>query len=148
MKKLMLAAFVLALAPLGASAAGKYELGLILGEPTGISAKTDLAGGGAVAAAVAWSFSGEDRLTLHADRLWYKHGVIKVSEGRLPMYYGIGGRLKLEDKSKAGVRFPVGLQYFFPDVRFTAFGEIVPILNVAPDTDVDVAVAVGFRVIF
>lgn len=148
MKKIIAAAFVLALAPLCASAAGKYELGLIVGEPTGISAKTDLAGGGAVAAAVAWSFSGEDRLTLHADRLWYKYGVLKVSQGRLPLYYGIGGRLKLEDKSKAGVRFPVGLQYFFSDVRFTAFGEIVPILNVAPDTDVDVAVAVGFRVIF
>lgn len=148
MKKTMIAAFVLALAPVCASAAGKYELGLIVGEPTGISAKTDLKGGGAVAAAVAWSFSGEDKLSLHADRLWYKNDVFKVSQGRLPMYYGIGGRLKLEDKSKAGVRFPLGLQYFFSDVRFTAFGEIVPILNVAPDTDVDVAAAVGFRVIF
>ena len=147
MKKLLITVFVLALTPLCASAAEKYELGLIVGEPTGISAKADLKGGGAVAAAVAWSFSGADRLSLHVDRLWYKQDVFKVSRGRLPMYYGLGGRLKLEDKSVGGVRFPVGLQYFFPDARVTLFGEIVPILNVTPDTDVDLAIAIGFRVL-
>lgn len=145
---IILAAAFCAAAPLGASAAPKYELGVIVGEPTGLSGKMNLADGGAVDAALAWSTSDDDSLSFHADRLWYRHGVFSPSQGTLPVYYGVGGRIKLEDKSRVGVRFPVGLQYFFSDVRFTAFGELAPILDLVPDTEFRLSVAVGFRVIF
>ena len=56
--------------------------------------------------------------------------------------------MKLEDKSRVGVRFPVGLQYFFSDVRFTAFLELAPILDLVPDTEFRLSAAAGFRVIF
>lgn len=146
---IILAAAFCAAAPQGASAAQqKYELGIIVGEPTGLSGKADLAGGGAVDAAVAWSTSGEDKLSFHADRLWYKRDVFTPKEGSLPVYYGVGGRIKLEDKSRLGVRFPVGLQYFFKDARFTAFFEIAPIMDVVPDTEFRLSAAAGFRIVF
>lgn len=146
MKKIFMAGAFCAICALPAAAGDSgYELGVIIGEPTGISAAAPLKGGGALAAAVAWSFSGEDRLNLQADRLWYKNDVFAPKEGRLPLYYGIGGRLKLESKSVVGVRFPVGLQYYFKDVRVSAFIEAAPILDLLPDSDVNFGAAVGFR---
>ncbi|OGR81769.1 MAG: hypothetical protein A2X32_09820 [Elusimicrobia bacterium GWC2_64_44] len=143
-----LGAALCAAAPAGASAAQKYELGVIVGEPTGLSGKMDLAGGGAMDAALAWSTTGEDKLSFHADRLWYKRDVFSPKEGSLPVYYGVGGSIKLEDKSRLGARFPVGLQYFFKDVRFTAFLELAPIMDLLPDTEFRLSAAAGFRIIF
>lgn len=136
------------LLPCFASAAGKYELGAIAGEPTGLSAKMSLPGGGAVDAALAWSFSGEDKLSVHADRLWYREGVFSPKQGSLPLYYGLGARVKLEDKSLVGARFPVGLQYYFKDVKFTVFAEVAPILDLLPDTELRLSAAAGFRIVF
>lgn len=147
MKKAYLLAAVAVLCPSFCFAGNKYELGIIVGEPTGISAKQNLGGDRAVAAAAAWSFSGEGSLSLHADHLWFRNDVILVKKGRLPVYYGLGARLKLQDKSLAGARFPVGLQYFFSDPRFTVFAEIVPVLDLVPDTEFGLNAAIGFRVL-
>lgn len=149
MKKMIIAAAVLAAAgPAAALEARGYELGVIVGEPTGVSGKMELADGTALDAAAAWSFSGKDKLSLHADKLWYRRDVFKVKTGRMPLYYGVGARLKLEDKSKVGIRMPIGAQYYVPDSRLTFFGELAPILDLAPDTDLEFSAAIGFRVVF
>jgi len=129
------------------SAGNKYELGVIVGEPTGLSAKQNLGGNKALDAAAAWSFSGEKSLSLHSDYLWFRNEVIKVEKGRLPLYYGVGARLKLQDRSVIGARFPVGLQYFFQGGKFTCFLEIAPILDLLPDTEFGFNAAIGFRVL-
>lgn len=143
MKQLLLCVCIVCAAA-ACSAAETQELGFILGEPTGISYKRSLGANRAMDAAAAWAFSGPDRLHLHADHLWFKNDVFKEG-ARLPLYYGVGGRLKLEDKSKLGVRLPVGLQYFIPESRLTLFVEIAPILDLAPDTDVELNAAAGLR---
>jgi len=142
---LLISAFLLL--PSFCSAGDKYELGIIIGEPTGLSAKQNLGGNKALDAAAAWSFSGEKSLSLHSDYLWFRNDVFKVEKGRLPLYYGVGARLKLQDKSVIGARFPIGLQYFFPAERFTIFLEIAPVLDLLPDTDFDLNAAIGFRVL-
>lgn len=147
MKNVCLLAAVVLFLPSLCSAGNKYELGIILGEPTGLSAKQNLGGDKAVDAAAAWSFSGEKSLSLHSDYLWFRNNVFKVEKGRLPLYYGVGARLKLQDKSLIGARFPIGLQYFFPAERFTVFLEIAPVLDLFPDTDFDLNAAIGFRVL-
>ncbi|MBU2573060.1 MAG: hypothetical protein KKH28_03165 [Elusimicrobia bacterium] len=147
MKNAWLLAAAVLLYPSFCSAGNKYELGLIVGEPTGISAKQNLGGNKAVDAAAAWSFSGEKSLSLHSDYLWFRNDVFKVEKGRLPLYYGLGARVKLKDKSLVGARFPVGLQYFFKDERFTIFAEIAPILDLLPDTEFRLNAAIGFRVL-
>ena len=147
MKQISLAAAVTLLCASFCFAGNKYELGVIAGEPTGISAKKELGGNKAVDAAAAWSLSGKKELTLHTDHLWFRNDVFTVKKGRLPLYYGLGARAKLESESRVGARFPVGLQYFFRAERFTFFFEIVPILDLIPDTDVNVNAAIGFRVL-
>jgi hypothetical protein len=149
MKRTILAAVLFGAPwPSPAAEAKSYELGVIVGEPTGVSGKMELADGTALDAAAAWSFSGRDKLSLHADKLWYRHDVFKVKTGRMPLYYGVGARLKLEDKSKVGVRMPVGAQYYLPDSKLTFFGELAPILDLAPDTDLEFSAAIGLRVVF
>lgn len=147
MRNICLLAAVVIFCPALCSAGNKYELGFIVGEPTGISAKQNLGGDKALDAAAAWSFSGEKSLSLHSDHLWFRNNVFKVEKGRLPLYYGIGARLKLQDRSLIGARFPIGLQYFFPEERFTVFIEIAPVLDLFPDTDFDLNAAIGFRVL-
>ena len=147
MKKIYLLVAAFLLLPSFCSAGDKYELGIIIGEPTGLSAKQNLGGNKALDAAAAWSFSGEKSLSLHSDYLWFRNEVIKVEKGRLPLYYGVGARLKLQDRSVIGARFPVGLQYFFQGGKFTCFLEIAPILDLLPDTEFGFNAAIGFRVL-
>lgn len=77
-----------------------------------------------------------------------------MDEGRLPVYYGIGGRIKLKNKEKGsdddkiGIRVPVGLAYEFSSRKADIFLEIVPILDLAPKSRVTINAALGVRYYF
>ena len=131
-----------------AAAQGNFGLGIILGEPTGVSAKLWLSDRTAVDAAAAWSFSDEAAFHIHADFLLHNFDLITVEKGRLPIHFGIGGRLKFEDDTKLGIRIPVGLTYIFEDAPIDVFFEVVPILDVAPDTEFEANAAIGARFFF
>ena len=98
--------------------------------------------------AIAWSFGKEDALHLHADMLMHNPDLIAVTQGSLPIYYGLGVRIKLEEKSKLGVRIPVGLAYQFVKAPFDLFLEIVPLLDLVPATDFGLNAAIGVRYYF
>ena len=123
-------------------------IGIILGEPTGLGFKYWTGESSAFDGAVAWSFVKVDALHLHGDMLFHNPDLIKVSQGALPVYYGIGARIKLEEKSKIGIRIPVGLSYQFAKAPFDIFLEIVPLLELAPATDFDLNFAIGVRYYF
>jgi hypothetical protein len=123
-------------------------LGVILGEPTGVSFKTWLKKTHAIDAAAAWSFGREDALHLHADYLIHNYSLLTFDKTTIPLYYGIGGRLKFENNSRFGVRFPVGITVFIREAPIDLFLEVVPILNLAPDTDFDMNAAIGARYYF
>jgi hypothetical protein len=125
-----------------------FGLGVILGEPTGISSKLWTGHGTAIDGAVAWSFDKESSMHVHGDFLLHKLRLSDVDKGELLPYYGIGGRIKFEDDSKVGVRFPLGIDYLFDRSPFDFFLEIVPILDLAPSTDFSLNGAIGFRYFF
>ena len=131
-----------------AAAQGNFGLGIILGEPTGVSGKLWLTDRTAVDMAAAWSFSDEEAFHLHADYLLHNFDLISVSQGRLPIHFGVGARVKFEDESKLGVRVPVGLTYIFDGAPLDIFFEIVPILDLIPDTEFDANAAIGIRFYF
>ena len=147
-----LGACLLALALAGAAPApGAVRgtgLGLILGEPTGISLKSWLGRRTAFDAAAAWSFDRNGSFHIHADYLIHDFNLIKTRRGRLPVYYGIGGRIKLEDKTRVGVRLPLGMCYIFDDAPFDIFLELGPVFDLAPRTELTVAGFIGFRYYF
>ena len=125
-----------------------FGLGIILGSPTGLSAKLWLNKNNALDAAVAWSFGGKGRLQLHGDYLWHNFSLIKVEEGNFPLYYGLGFRVNFGDETEAGVRFPIGLNYLFSRVPFDIFIEVVPVLQVVKKTDFEIDGAIGARFFF
>jgi len=123
-------------------------LGFMVGEPTGISFKKWVGSTTAIDGAVAWSFSGQDSLHLHADYLVHNFDMIKVERGRLPVYFGLGARLKLEDRTKFGVRIPIGVCYLFEKATLDVFFELVPIFDLVPDTGFGISGSIGIRYYF
>lgn len=127
---------------------GSFGLGLILGEPTGVTAKLWLGGRNAFVAAAAWSFANETAFHVHGDYLWHFFDRVRIEEGRIPLYVGIGGRIKDRNDTDVGVRFPFGATYLFDDAPVDVFLEVVPILDVAPESEVRMNAAAGVRYYF
>lgn len=155
----MVMAALLSVAAVAAAQDG-IGVGAILGEPTGISIKKWISKDQAIDAAAAWSFSDNDSFQLHADYLIHNFGVLNTGTlgGKLPLYYGIGARIKFENNDNRsghddndtllGVRVPFGISYIFAKAPVDLFAEIVPILDLAPDTDLDINAAIGARFYF
>ena len=125
-----------------------FGLGILLGEPTAISLKKWTGSRTAIDGGVGWSFGGINKLHLHADYLVHNFNLIKVEKGRLPVYYGLGVRLKLEDNSRFGFRIPVGINYIFEKVSLDIFFELVPMFDLVPDTEFKIGWGVGIRYYF
>jgi hypothetical protein len=125
-----------------------FGLGIIIGEPTGLSFKKWTSRTQAFDAALAWSFEGDNAFHLHGDYLFHNYRSIRIDRSTIPFYYGIGFRLKFEDENKFGVRLPLGVTLFIREVPVDLFLEIVPILNLAPSTDMDLNIAFGARYYF
>lgn len=123
-----------------------FGLGVMLGEPTGVSVKVWTGNQSAFDVGAAWSLSGSrEALHLHADIL--RHSWFPDTEN-VAFYYGIGGRVILTEKAHAGVRIPLGLTYVFEEIPFDLFVEAVPIFDLAPDTEFAGNGAVGIRYYF
>ncbi len=151
MKKIIFPAILVLLLMLalpGIAQDKKFGLGIILGEPTGIIAKYWTGRTTAFDFAGSWSFEGEDSLHLHVDYLFHSFNLFKVDRGKLPIYYGIGARLSLQDKTRFGIRLPVGISYMFDKAPFDIFVEIGPVMDVIPATDLHVFGFIGFRYYF
>lgn len=153
MRKILLGALliIITLCSSISAANDRFGLGIIIGEPTGPCFKVWTSGTTAIDGALAWSLGKNSSLHLHVDYLIHKFSLIKVERGRLPFYFGIGGRMKFveDDKDdKIGVRFPIGLEYLFETVSIDIFIEIVPVLDLLPDSDFDMNAALGARYFF
>jgi hypothetical protein len=136
-------------APAGDNRSG-IGAGIIIGEPTGLDGKFWLSSATAIQSAVAWSTSNNASLHFTLDYTVHKWGLIDVERGSLPIYFGVGGRLRLRDgrDDDVGVRIPIGLVYQFANDPFDIFLEVVPIMDLAPDTDFSANVALGARLFF
>lgn len=127
-----------------------FGLGVILGEPTGISGKYWVTSNIAVDGAAAWSFASDDGVQLHADVLYHKFDLFNVKTGKLPIYFGAGARIKftIDDDNRFGMRVPVGIDYIFENVPLDIFFELVPIIDFAPSTKFAFNGGVGVRYFF
>ena len=125
---------------------GNFGIGAILGGPTGISVKFWVSERNALDGALSWTSSGSSHF--HFDYLWHDFTRFKAKKGSLPLYYGVGGRFNFDRKNKFGVRGAIGVAYLFADVPLETFFEIVPFLQLIPDTDAGMDVAIGIRYLF
>jgi len=125
-----------------------FGLGFIVGEPTGLDAKVFMNNEHALEFGMAWSLSGQNELHLQGDYLWHRYGLFDIKNGdEMPLYFGVGARLMFRENLDDifGIRFPIGLAYMFTNYPFDIFAEIVPILDLTPDSDFDLEGAIGAR---
>lgn len=127
-----------------------FGLGIMIGQPTGFSAKYWLNNENAVDFGLAYSFIGNDKgFSLHSDYLYHINGFSK-SHIKLPVYYGFGARIRAVDNSKTylGARGVVGLVYMDNTAPFDVFLEMAPIFNLFPETSLNFDLALGLRYYF
>ncbi len=125
-----------------------FGLGIILGDPTGLSFKVWQSNKIAYDAALAWSLGKHNNIHIHVDYLVHNYDIIRVQKGKLPFYFGIGGRLEARDESVLGLRIPLGMNYLFAKVPIDLFLELVPTLNIIPKTGFDLEGGIGARYYF
>ncbi|MFO8029848.1 MAG: DUF3996 domain-containing protein [Cyclonatronaceae bacterium] len=123
-------------------------LGAILGDPTGVSLSYWTSNANAFSAGAAWHFVNNPSMHLHVDYLFYRFDIIQPSQGSLPLYFGLGGRIRFDNNDTFGVRFPLGIAYHFKDDPLEIFLEIVPVLDLVPGTDVNGNSGIGIRYYF
>lgn len=144
-------------APRRASAeGGPFGLGLILGSPTGLSAKLYLNRRNAIDFALGFAFLNRRGIALHADYLW--HPVMLASDEAffLPLYFGIGARILDHDRNEddgdfhLGARAPVGILFDFKTVPLDVFLEVALVIDIIQDHGdvVDLNAGVGARYYF
>jgi hypothetical protein len=125
-----------------------FGLGVLLGEPTGLSAKAWLGDVSAVDGAAAWSFQGEDSFYFHSDYLLHYADWPVSDAGILSGFAGIGGKLHLEEDLRLGLRIPFGLSYSFDSVPVELFIEFAPGVDLIPATQGAFTGGLGVRYYF
>ncbi|MEQ9091040.1 MAG: hypothetical protein RIE52_08105 [Balneola sp.] len=126
--------------------AGKTGLGVMIGEPTGITLKSWTSQNTAFDVGLAWSLSGNDDIYVHADHQWHKP--LEVEKGNLAFFYGIGARAIFSNDTFFGARIPLGLSYLAPEAPLEFYLEVAPVINLIPDTDGDADGGIGIRYYF
>ncbi|MCU0373381.1 MAG: DUF3996 domain-containing protein [Ignavibacteria bacterium] len=147
MKKASLAVFILLVFAAVTNSQNKFGLGIIVGEPTGLSGKLILSDNSAVDGALGWSFYKYGSIHIHGDYLYNFTRIIP----EVPLYIGVGGRIKMkntdedEDDVRLAVRVPVGIAYEPSSAPVDVFLELVPMLDLVPASDFSFNAAIGVR---
>jgi hypothetical protein len=138
-----------------------FGLGVIVGEPTGLSAKLWTSRANAFDFGLGWSIGGDrigkhedpydggTRIHFHMDYLWHAFDAIHSSE-RFPLYYGIGGRINSGGGYDASVaiRGVFGIAWLPHNTPIDVFLELVPALQIVPSTGFGIDAGIGARYYF
>ena len=139
----------------------KFGLGLIVGEPTGISAKLWTSHTTAFDFGLGWSvggdrigkydgyYNGGSRVHFHMDYLWHAFEAIHSNE-RFPIYYGIGGRINTGAgyNSSIAVRGVIGIAWMPRETPIDIFFELVPSLQLTSSAGLAIDAGLGARYFF
>lgn len=135
----------------GASS-GDQGVGVMLGNPTGVSGKFWLDDRVAIDGAFGIAQGELDThvtLLLHDEQLLKTLGIQKTSSAKvLPVYIGAGPRILFDDDTEVGLRVPLGLSYFPDKSEWEFFGELAPVIRFTPSSGLDLDFAVGARYYF
>ncbi len=125
-----------------------FGLGLILGEPTGISAKYWLNERNAYDLGLGFLAIGSNSYaTLHIDYLHHLRNIFNTTEN-VYLHYGFGGKLGFGGEKNFGVRGIIGIDWQSNKIPIDIFLEIVPIFELIPKAALSSDAALGGRFYF
>lgn len=127
--------------------------GIIVGDPTGLSLKSWISPKSAITVGAAWSFQHDGSILLWADYTLHSFNITGSSDpGSLAFYYGIGGKVgfvdRNDDETVIGARVPLGLMLPIGDSPVEVFLELVPTVDLSPDSDFGVNGGIGVHFFF
>lgn len=139
----------------------KFGLGVMVGEPTGLSAKLWTSSTTAFDFGLGWSVGGDrigrydgyydggSRIHFHMDYLWHAFDAIRATE-RFPLYYGIGGRINTGAgyRNSVAVRGVFGIAWLPRETSMDVFLEVAPSLQLSPSSGFGMDAALGARYFF
>ncbi len=136
---------------------GVFGVGLVLGEPTGVSMKYYLSNDTAVDAAVGGAFIGKG-IQVHADFLWHPWVLESKPSFSLPAYFGVGARILDrnggggdQDHVRLGVRGVGGVLFDFTEIPLDVFLEVAGVADYRTKGDafgLDINLGAGVRYYF
>ncbi len=127
----------------------RHELGIILGEPTGLSYKYWLSTASAIHTSAAWSFFPDQLFDLHTDYQIHLFNTFTMPKGSLPVFFGAGITLRAAaDRTVLGLRAITGLNYYFEKVPIALFCELAPRFDLIPTTGAGLNGGIGIRYCF
>lgn len=125
-----------------------FGLGVIIGEPTGISAKGWISSRNAIDAGLAYSFIQNGHFHLHADYLWHFPDVFRSVE-QFTLHAGVGGRLAAgRGNGVFGARIVGGIAWLPRNAPIDIFLEVAPIFDLIPATEFRANAGIGVRYYF
>ncbi len=125
-------------------------LGVMLGEPSGLSGKYWISENNALDFAIGAGFLGNNSgISLHADYLYHVNDLLKWKY-KSTFYYGFGLRMRLPSNSPSaiGVRGVAGIVMLVRDLPIDVFFELAPSFRLLPTTGLDLDIAIGGRYYF
>lgn len=140
-----------------------FGLGIMIGAPTGLSAKYYLSEKTALDFGLGvqhrWRY--HDAISFHMDFLWHPAVLAETEPFILPIYFGVGGRVldhdhhrdfHDDDGTHFGVRVPIGIMMDFNTVPIDIFFELALVLDFITedghDDHADFNGAIGARYYF
>ncbi len=156
---LFLGMIMILIKPISAQDRG-FGLGIILGEPTGLSAKLWTSKENAFDFGLGFSVGGDrlsykgnydggSRVHFHMDYLWHSFNAIRSTE-RFPLYYGIGGQFNSGAGYDAslGIRGVFGIAWLPHSTPIDVFVELVPVFQLTPTVGFGIDAGLGARYFF
>jgi len=139
MNRKVLTVFAIASICISVAAARPQGLGLGLmgGNPSGLSLKVWTGPHVALDAGLGYALWYGQALSFHGDVLWHSSSLLQSSQdGYLPLYIGLGARVVMANEPdypdmRIGVRVPFGLEYVFASAPIGLFLEVVPTFDLS-----------------
>lgn len=128
MNRVCLVACALLLSLNANSQKGRFALGTVLGNPTGISAKYWTGKITAIDVSLGYYFSGRDHPYLNTDFLFHFWSIEK-EEDLVKVYFGAGAGMGFISDLSISIRTPGGAALYLANAPLEIFFEIVPSLQ-------------------
>ena len=148
--KLITSILVIQLFSISTFAKNRYGLGVMIGAPTGISAKILRSKKHPLDAGISFG----NNFEVHSTYLLPQKKRLVLERTRLRWYWGIGGKLKSVDKKDEddeiylGPRASIGINHYFKKLSLEGFAESAINVFVLPSSDVDLDITIGARYYF